>query len=97
MAWKRKYKCQNCGYQADIYDGKGFMGQKIVSVYCHDCHTVQPLVVGGVIGQSAPSFQGLADRLCLNCGSQNITEWDGRTCPKCGGPMTDTGKKEFWT
>lgn len=97
MAWKRKYKCTNCGYQTDVYEGKGFMGQEIIAVSCPDCHTIQPLVLGGIIGNAAPSFNTLIDRLCLNCGSERIKRWDGKTCPKCGKYMEDTGEKEFWT
>ncbi len=97
MSWKRKFKCKECSYSADIYEGKGFMGQEIVSVSCPECHSIQPLVVGGVIGQSAPSFRSLVDRLCLNCGSSQIKKWDGKTCPKCGGEMQPTEDKEFWT
>lgn len=97
MAWKKKYKCKQCGYEADIYEGKGFMGQKIATVSCADCHTLQPLVVGGVIGDAAPSFNSLVGRLCLNCGSKHIRVWDGYTCPQCGGKMEATGEQEYWT
>lgn len=97
MSWKRQYRCARCGYEAGIYEGKGFMGQKIVTVACLDCHTLQPLVLGGVVGQSAPLFNTMVDRLCLNCGSSHIREWDGETCPRCGGTMKPTGEREFWT
>ena len=97
MAWKITYKCGNCGYTADIYEGKGFMGQEIISMSCPDCHTIQPLVKGGAIGQAAPSFNSLIDRLCLNCGSQQITLRDGHTCPRCGQEMKPTGEKKYWT
>ncbi|MGI6233138.1 MAG: hypothetical protein ACOYJF_09865 [Prevotella sp.] len=97
MAQRKTFRCSQCGYEAQIYEGRGFMGQHIVEVACPDCHTLQPLVVGGVIGDSAPSFQGIAGRLCLNCGSDRIREWDGRTCPRCGGEMQFTGEYDFWT
>lgn len=97
MAQRKTYKCSSCGYETYDYEGRGFMGQRIVSVTCADCHTVQPLVVGGVIGDSAPSFNTLVGRLCLNCGSSRIKEWDHVTCPKCGGRMVFTGEHEFWT
>ena len=37
MSWKIKYKCSQCGYTTDIYQGKGFMGQEIISISCQDC------------------------------------------------------------
>ncbi len=97
MAWKKKYKCISCGYETDVYEGKGFMGQHIAAMTCPDCKTIQPLVVGGVIGDAAPSFNSLVGRLCLRCGSSQIREWDMHTCPKCGGEMKSDGSKEFWT
>lgn len=96
MAWKKKYLCKACGYAAEIYQGKGFMGQHISAVSCSDCHTLQNLVVGGVIGHVAKSFDTEVGRLCPNCGSQAIRRWDGHTCPRCGGTMEATGEEEFW-
>jgi len=96
MAWKKKYNCTCCDYTTDIYEGKGFMGQTIKSVRCYDCNTIQPITIGGVIGKVAPSFNSLVGRLCLNCGSINIREWDGKTCPKCGSKMEYSGEKDFW-
>lgn len=97
MASKQAYRCKQCGYQADVYEGKGFMGQHITMMSCPDCHTIQPLVVGGVIGDSAPSFSSEVGRLCLHCGSNRIRRWNGITCPKCGGKMDATGEESFWT
>lgn len=61
MGWIKKYICQNCGYESNIYEGKGFMGQTIESVVCDDCQTIQPLVTGGVIGDAAPLSEQLSD------------------------------------
>jgi ssDNA-binding Zn-finger/Zn-ribbon topoisomerase 1 len=97
MSWTIKYKCSQCGYTTDIYQGKGFMGQEIISISCQDCKSIQPLIKGGAIGQVAPSYNSLIDRLCLQCGSKNIKTWDGKTCPKCNSCMHPTGEKEFWT
>ncbi len=97
MAKVYKYRCEQCGYEADIYEGRGFMGQHIVMVSCPDCHNIEPLVVGGVIGDSAPSFNSIVGRLCLQCGSDRIQEWDGHSCPRCGKKMTPTGDAKFWT
>lgn len=97
MAVKKEMKCSSCGYKVDVYEGKGLFGQHIVQMTCPDCHTVQNLVVGGVIGDVAPSFNTEVGRLCLRCGSSRISKWNGHTCPKCGGEMEETGSREFWT
>ncbi len=97
MSRKSKYKCKKCGYATDIYEGRGFMGQHIEAMTCPDCHNIVPLVVGGVIGDAAPSFNSLVGRLCLHCGSDRIHLWDHHTCPRCGGEMQPTGDSEFWT
>lgn len=97
MAWKKKYKCLQCGYEVEVYDGKGLFGQHITAMTCPDCKTIQNIVVGGVIGDVAPSFNTEVGRLCLRCGSEKITIWDKHTCPKCGGEMEPTGEQEFWT
>lgn len=94
MSRKSKYKCKKCGYATDIYEGRGFMGQHIEAMTCHN---IVPLVVGGVIGDAAPSFNSLVGRLCLRCGSDRIHLWDHHTCPRCGGEMQPTGDSEFWT
>ena len=97
MAWKKQFRCKQCGYEADVYEGRGFMGQHISTMTCPGCHSLQPLVVGGVIGDAAPSFRSEVGRLCLQCGSDRIRIWDGHTCPCCGGRMEETGQRDFWT
>lgn len=96
MADKQKYVCQQCGYEAEVYSGRGFFNQHISQVQCNHCHTVQNLTVGGIIAEMVPSFGSEFGRLCPNCMSQHITLWDGHTCPKCQHKMLPTGKKEFW-
>ena len=97
MAWKKKLRCEGCGYEASIYEGRGLFRQEITAVTCPDCKTIQHLVVGGVIADVAPSFRSEVGRLCLNCGSDNIRIWDKKTCPKCGGEMVMLDDCEFWT
>ena len=97
MSWKRKYRCKSCGYEAEVYEGRGLFRQQITAVSCNYCHTIQNLVVGGIIADVAPSFRSKVGRLCLQCGSDDIRIWDMKTCPKCQGEMEDTGEKEFWT
>ena len=97
MSKKKIFRCQECGYETVIYEGRGFMGQHIEAMSCADCRNIVPLVVGGVIGDAAPSFNSLVGRLCLRCGSDRIHRWDMHTCPKCGGRMLPSGEEEFWT
>jgi len=97
MAWKKRYRCHSCGYEAEIYEGRGLFRQEIHAVSCSDCKTIQNLVVGGIIADVAPSFRSEVGRLCLRCGSDNIRLWDKRSCPKCQGIMEGTGEQEFWT
>ena len=97
MAVKLKYRCRSCGYETDVYEGRGMFNQKITPMSCQDCCSIQNIVVGGIIADVAPSFRSEAGRLCLQCGSRNIRIWDMKTCPKCQGQMEDTGEKDFWT
>ena len=97
MAWKVKYRCCDCGYEAEAYEGRGLFRQHITPVSCPDCKTIQNIVVGGILGDVAPSFRSEVGRLCLKCGSDRIRMWDKRTCPQCQGRMEETGDKEFWT
>ena len=97
MAWKLKYRCKACGYEADVYEGRGLFRQQITPMSCPDCKSVQNIVVGGIIADVAPSYRREVGRLCLNCGSDNIRIWDMKTCPKCQAEMEPTGEKEFWT
>lgn len=97
MSLKKIFRCQDCGYETEVYEGRGFMGQHIEAMFCPDCRNIVPLVVGGVIGDAAPSFNSLVGRLCLRCGSDRIHRWDMHTCPKCGGKMQPNGEEEFWT
>ena len=97
MSRKKTLRCQLCGYEVELYEGRGLFQQQIIAIECCDCHTIQNIVVGGIIGEVAPSFNSEAGRLCPQCSSINIRRWNLHTCPKCGGEMTATGKDEFWT
>ncbi len=97
MAWKRIYICEQCGYKAEVYEGKGLFGQHITPMTCPECHAIQNIVVGGVIGDVAPSYSTETGRLCLRCGSDKIRVWNLHTCPKCRSEMRAADGKEFWT
>lgn len=97
MATKSSHLCSKCGYECHSYSGRGFFGQKISMVVCLGCNTVQPLTVGGMIAEIAPSFSSEYGRLCPECMSKDLRLWDGHTCPKCGNEMAKKGTDEFWT
>ena len=97
MSLKKIFRCQDCGYETEVYEGRGFMGQHIESMSCPDCRNIVPLVVGGVICDAAPSFNSLVGRLCLRCGCDGVDRWGMRTWRKGGGNMQPTGEEEFWT
>ena len=95
MSQKKIFRCQDCGYETEVYEGRGFMGQHIEAMSCPDCRNIVPLVVGGVIGDAAPSFNSLVGRLCLRCGSDRIHRWDMHTCPNAEERCTPRVKKNF--
>lgn len=97
MSKNKKMRCASCGYETVVYEGRGLFRQEIIPMECLECHTVQNIVVGGIIGEVAPSFNSEAGRLCPKCSSMNIRRWNLHTCPRCGGEMVDTGETEFWT
>lgn len=97
MSWKKIYRCSACGYEAEAYEGRGLFRQEIHAVTCPDCKRIGNIVVGGIIGDVAPSFRSDVGRLCPHCSSDDIRLWDMHTCPQCQGTMIETGEKEFWT
>ena len=97
MSRKKTLRCQSCDYEVELYEGRGLFQQQIIAMECCDCHTIQNIVVGGIIGEVAPSFNSEAGRLCPQCSSMNIRSGISSTCPKCGGEMTATGKDDFGT
>ncbi len=77
MSQKKIFRCQNCGYETEVYEGRGFMGQHIEAMSCPDCRNIVPLVVGGVIGDAAPSFNSLVGRLHLSSRSSSLRKEEG--------------------
>ena len=67
MSWKLKYRCKACGYEAEVYEGRGLFRQQITPMLCPDCKTIQNIVVGGIIADVAPSYRSEVGRLCLQC------------------------------
>lgn len=57
MAWKLKYRCKGCGYEAEVYEGRGLFRQEITAMTCPDCKTIQNIVVGGYHRRRGPFVQ----------------------------------------
>ena len=55
MSWKKKYRCVSCGYEADVYEGRGLFRQQLMAMSCPDCKSIQHIVVGGIVADVAPS------------------------------------------
>ena len=36
MSLKKIFRCQDCGYETEVYEGRGFMGQHIEAMSCPD-------------------------------------------------------------
>lgn len=49
MAWKLKYRCRQCGYEAEVYEGRGLFRQEITAMTCPDCQTIQNIVDRNII------------------------------------------------
>ena len=96
MARRIRFVCPQCGAEAYSYEGSGFFKQRIEEAVCSECRAVRNITVGGIISQIAPSFDSLVGRLCPQCGSADIRQWDCRTCPRCRAVMTKDGE-DFWT
>lgn len=43
MAWKKKYRCEGCGYECEAYEGTGLFRQHITTVSCDDSLTSELL------------------------------------------------------
>ena len=95
MSQKKIFRCQDCGYETEVYEGRGFMGQHIEAMSCPDCRNIVPLVVGGVIGDAAPSFNSLVGRLCLRCGSDGFTGGICILAQSAGARCNPLAKKSF--
>jgi len=49
MAWKLKYRCKDCSYEAEVYEGRGLFRQQITAMSCPDCKTIQNIYFCNII------------------------------------------------
>ena len=59
MAWKLKYRCKDCGYEAEVYEGRGLFRQQITPMTCPDCKTTLRV----------PRGHGKIKIVCRKCGN----------------------------
>jgi len=87
-----KYKCNACGYSADVWDGPdAALIATVDTRHCLGCKNLVEVPIefhgGGLIGNqdAEPSFLNR----CPDCNSTNVKPWDAKhSCPKCGEHMT---------
>ena len=72
MAWKLKYRCDGCGYEAEVYEGRGLFRQEITAMMCADCKSIQNIVVGGTL------VSELWQRPHQSVGQTNLSEVPGQ-------------------
>lgn len=80
MAWKLKYRCCQCGYEAEVYEGRGLFRQEIRAMSCPDCKSIQNIVVGGIIADVAPSYRSEVGAGCA-CNAVATTSSCGTDIP----------------
>ncbi len=81
MAWKLKFRCSSCGYEADVYEGRGLFRQEITAMACPDCKTIQNIVVGGTRTYTLPrTGKDIVATIWNDNGttSQKTLKWDGQ-------------------
>ena len=71
MSQKKIFRCQDCGYETEVYEGRGFMGQHIEAMSCPDCRNIVPLVVGGVIGETC----NIGNNVTITAGTKILTHY----------------------
>lgn len=47
MSQKKIFRCQDCGYETEVYEGRGFMGQHIEAMSCPGCRNIVPTSCDG--------------------------------------------------
>ena len=94
-----KFTCSECNYNAEVSGGRdrGMLGFS-ETVMCLDCKNLSDVGTSKVVDCTADGreiFQSLTGK-CRHCGSTNITPWDGKTCPQCGGKMVKGECTVMW-
>jgi len=92
MGTRYEFRCRACGYSTTVSGGLDHgMVAVVRTMTCDDCKEVVDVLVGKY-GQEGPTGDPSYDkdlRVCPNCSRRRVRAWDvGRSCPRCGSPMT---------
>ena len=88
------YKCNACGYSADVLDQpQTDMYYTVEAKHCLGCKSLVAVAVeahaASMIGGDGGGHDRLSIDTCPDCSSKNTVEWDAtHSCPKCGEHMT---------
>ena len=89
-----KYKCNACGYSADVHDTQveTFFAY-VETKHCLDCKSLVEVPVKfkaeAYIGGDADFKMNPVENKCPECFGTNVQPWDAKhPCPKCGEHMT---------
>ena len=88
------YRCQECGYSADVSGGEDVgMSVQTQTGYCLACKKLVDYVTKIQDGDGDQQDVGICD----DCKTPVKQKWySGDPCPRCGGSFDETGKVTMW-
>jgi len=94
------FKCNACGYEANISGGKdcGFIAV-VQTMTCHNCNELVDVTIGAEGKEGKTDDEELNKELgiCPQCKGSNVTQWDKKkSCPKCDGKMIRGKVASLW-
>ena len=58
MSWKLKYRCKTCGYEAEVYEGRGLFRQQITPMSCPEERLFHDWLYNDIFRHRQISFRG---------------------------------------
>ncbi|MGL1903274.1 MAG: hypothetical protein OCC49_14130 [Fibrobacterales bacterium] len=105
MCTQFEMMCDTCGLESTVAGGEflGNSGKKFITMYCHECNTLEDIYVGEVwdepliLKEKRANGGSLIDK-CPCCHGDSLTLWtEGEACPCCGGDIELTGRVYEYT
>jgi hypothetical protein len=97
MGSRFEFRCNACGYSAEVSGGQdaGFC-VLVETIVCNDCEELVDAVIG-----ERPGPEGAVRKVtprCPICGDSEVSPWEtgDRPCPKCGGSMEQGELTVMW-
>jgi len=87
------FRCRECGYEASVSGGddRGFVSFT-TTIVCHTCRKLYDVL----ISKEDPDYVEILPK-CPRSGKHIIERWTSPgNCPRCGGPMDQTGLGVLW-